>query len=217
MQWRLLAPRYWPTWAGIGLLRLFALLPYSWVVALGGLLGAMMRLVARSFVRTARRNLELCFPELDGQARERLLDTAFRRVSGSRCWRYHSRGGARPSASRGSRTSRAASISKRPGARPRRDPAHRAFHGDGNGRPRARLGHPRRLPLPADEQRGVGLRAWPFSHRPRRPSDPAGRHPRVHSAHCATTNACGTRPTRATARRGRRWCACSAFPPPPTR
>lgn len=77
MQWRLLAPRYWPTWAGIGLLRLLALLPYSWVVALGGLLGGVMRLVARRFVRTARRNLELCFPELDREARERLLGRHF--------------------------------------------------------------------------------------------------------------------------------------------
>jgi KDO2-lipid IV(A) lauroyltransferase len=77
MQWRLLAPRYWPTWAGIGLLRLLALLPYPWVIALGGLLGRLMRLVALRFVRTARRNLELCFPELDAQARARLLDRHF--------------------------------------------------------------------------------------------------------------------------------------------
>ena len=77
MQWRLLAPRYWPTWAGIGLLRLLALLPYAWVIALGGLLGRLLRLVARRFVRIARRNLELCFPELDARARERLLDRHF--------------------------------------------------------------------------------------------------------------------------------------------
>ncbi len=77
MQWRLLAPRYWPIWAGIGVLRLLALLPYPWMIAVGGLLGGLMRLVARRFVRTARRNLELCFPELDGPARERLLDRHF--------------------------------------------------------------------------------------------------------------------------------------------
>ncbi len=77
MQWRLLAPRYWPTWAGIALLRLLALLPYAWVIALGGLLGRLLRLVARRFVSIARRNLELCFPELDAPARERLLDRHF--------------------------------------------------------------------------------------------------------------------------------------------
>ncbi|HEY2275069.1 MAG TPA: LpxL/LpxP family Kdo(2)-lipid IV(A) lauroyl/palmitoleoyl acyltransferase [Steroidobacteraceae bacterium] len=77
MQWRLLAPRYWPTWAGIGLLRLLALLPFAWVVAVGGMLGRLMRLAAPRFVRTARRNLELCFPELERAARERLLDRHF--------------------------------------------------------------------------------------------------------------------------------------------
>jgi KDO2-lipid IV(A) lauroyltransferase len=77
MQWRLLAPRYWPTWLGLGLLRLLALLPFAWVVGVGGVLGAVLRLVATRFVSTARRNLELCFPELERQAREQLLDRHF--------------------------------------------------------------------------------------------------------------------------------------------
>jgi KDO2-lipid IV(A) lauroyltransferase len=77
MRWQLLAPRYWPTWAGIGLLRLLALLPYAWMIAIGVALGWLMRLVAVRFVRTARRNLELCFPELDSAARERLLRRHF--------------------------------------------------------------------------------------------------------------------------------------------
>ncbi|HEX4618096.1 MAG TPA: hypothetical protein VH135_00110, partial [Steroidobacteraceae bacterium] len=77
MQWRLLAPRYWPTWAGIGLLRVLALLPFPWVVAVGSVLGRLMRLLAPRYVRTARRNLELCFPELEREARERLLSRHF--------------------------------------------------------------------------------------------------------------------------------------------
>jgi len=77
MQWRLLAPRYWPAWAGIALLRLLALLPYPWLIAIGGFLGAALRLVAPRFVRIARRNLELCFPALDAEARARLLDRHF--------------------------------------------------------------------------------------------------------------------------------------------
>ena len=80
MQWRLLAPRYWPTWAGIAVLRLLALLPYSWVIALGGLLGRVMRLAAPRFVRTARRNLELCFPELDAAQRHALMRRCFRSI-----------------------------------------------------------------------------------------------------------------------------------------
>ena len=77
MRWRLLAPRYWPTWAGIGLLRLLALLPFAWMIAIGTALGGLVRLAAPRFVRVARRNLELCFPELDAAARARLLKRHF--------------------------------------------------------------------------------------------------------------------------------------------
>ena len=77
MQLRLLAPRYWPTWAALGLLRVMAWLPFPWIVSLGGLLGKFLRPVSRGFVRTARRNLELCFPELSSSERERLLDRHF--------------------------------------------------------------------------------------------------------------------------------------------
>jgi len=77
MRWRLLAPRYWPTWAGLGLLRLLALLPFPLMLRFGRLLGALLRRLAARFVRIARRNIELCFPQLDTQSRERLLDRHF--------------------------------------------------------------------------------------------------------------------------------------------
>lgn len=77
MHLRLLAPRYWLTWAGLGLLRVMAWLPFPWVVSLGGLLGKLLRVLSRGFVRTARRNLELCFPDLSTDERERLLDRHF--------------------------------------------------------------------------------------------------------------------------------------------
>jgi Kdo2-lipid IVA lauroyltransferase/acyltransferase len=73
MRWRLLAPRYWPTWAGLGLLRLLALLPFPLMLGFGRLLGALLRRLAARFVRIARRNIELCFPQLEREARERLL------------------------------------------------------------------------------------------------------------------------------------------------
>jgi len=78
MRLRLLAPRYWLTWAGIGLLRLLALLPFPALLATGRVLGALLRHLPISFVRTARRNIELCFPELDAPAREQLLDEHFK-------------------------------------------------------------------------------------------------------------------------------------------
>ena len=77
MQIRLLAPRYWLTWAALGLLRLIALLPYGGLVRLGRGLGAVLRHLPIRFVRTARRNIELCLPELGERAREQLLDAHF--------------------------------------------------------------------------------------------------------------------------------------------
>jgi KDO2-lipid IV(A) lauroyltransferase len=47
------------------------------MLSIGRALGALLRRLPTSFVRTARRNIELCFPELDRGARERLLDAHF--------------------------------------------------------------------------------------------------------------------------------------------
>jgi Kdo2-lipid IVA lauroyltransferase/acyltransferase len=77
---RILAPRYWPTWIGVGLLRLLALLPFSVMLAIGALLGAILRRLPLSWVRTARRNIELCLPELGKAERERLLNRHFRNL-----------------------------------------------------------------------------------------------------------------------------------------
>jgi KDO2-lipid IV(A) lauroyltransferase len=74
----LFAPRYWLTWVGLGLLRLVAMLPYPALVMLGSGLGRLLRQLPLRFVRTARRNIELCLPELDAKAREHLLDEHFR-------------------------------------------------------------------------------------------------------------------------------------------
>jgi KDO2-lipid IV(A) lauroyltransferase len=54
-----------------------ALLPFRLMIAAGTALGAMLRRLPIGFVRTARRNLELCFPELSPRAREQLLDRHF--------------------------------------------------------------------------------------------------------------------------------------------
>lgn len=77
MRLRLFAPRYWPTWAAFGILRLLALLPFSWAVMIGKGLGAVLRRLPLSFVATARRNMELCLPELSPASREKLLNEHF--------------------------------------------------------------------------------------------------------------------------------------------
>ena len=77
MYLRLFAPRYWLTWVGLGLLRLVALLPFAAIVSLGRGLGALLRHLPLSFVRTARRNIELCLPQLSAEQREQLLREHF--------------------------------------------------------------------------------------------------------------------------------------------
>lgn len=68
-----LAPRYWPTWFALGLLRLGTLLPFGAQLALGRWLGRRLHRFARRRRRIAETNLRLCFPELDEPARRRLL------------------------------------------------------------------------------------------------------------------------------------------------
>lgn len=68
-----LSPRHWPAWIGIGLVCVLARLPLSLQRALGRGFGALLPLLLRRRVGYARRNLELCFPELDPAARARLL------------------------------------------------------------------------------------------------------------------------------------------------
>jgi len=77
MRLRLWAPRHWLMWAGLGVLRLVALLPYGALIRLGRPLGALLRRLPLSFARTARRNLELCLPELSAAQREALLREHF--------------------------------------------------------------------------------------------------------------------------------------------
>ncbi|MEM7706044.1 MAG: LpxL/LpxP family Kdo(2)-lipid IV(A) lauroyl/palmitoleoyl acyltransferase [Pseudomonadota bacterium] len=70
-------PRFWPTWFGFGLLYLWQLLPWRWSMWLGARLGGLLRRVLKSRVKITRRNLELCFPELDPAARETMLRGSF--------------------------------------------------------------------------------------------------------------------------------------------
>ncbi|GAA4803063.1 LpxL/LpxP family Kdo(2)-lipid IV(A) lauroyl/palmitoleoyl acyltransferase [Lysobacter hankyongensis] len=71
------SPRHWPTWLGIGALTLLARLPWPLQRALGGAIGNILRWTLRDRRRVAARNLELCFPELDADARDALLRRHF--------------------------------------------------------------------------------------------------------------------------------------------
>ncbi|MDV7211877.1 lipid A biosynthesis lauroyl acyltransferase [Azotobacter beijerinckii] len=70
---RFFHPRFWGLWLGLGLFWLVAQLPYAWLLRLGRGLGALTYRLAGSRRRIARRNLELCFPDLSAAERERLV------------------------------------------------------------------------------------------------------------------------------------------------
>ena len=72
-----LAPKYWGTWIGLGILRATTLLPYRAQTAAGRALGRLMLKALRSRRRIAARNIELCFPELDEAQRRELLHAHF--------------------------------------------------------------------------------------------------------------------------------------------
>ncbi|WP_347261538.1 LpxL/LpxP family Kdo(2)-lipid IV(A) lauroyl/palmitoleoyl acyltransferase [Rudaea sp.] len=65
--------RHWPSWLGVGVMKLVALLPYRARDLLGRTLGLLTLHLPGGRRRVAQRNLEVCFPELSADQRERLL------------------------------------------------------------------------------------------------------------------------------------------------
>ena len=74
------APAVWPTWIGLGLLRLAAWLPYPMLLRLGRLLGRLAERLTKSRARIVERNFELCFPQLSTQERAELRRRHFESV-----------------------------------------------------------------------------------------------------------------------------------------
>jgi len=75
---RLFHPRCWPTWLGLGVVRLLSLLPVPLLIATGSGLGWLAGRVLGGRRRIVRVNLELCFPQLDTATREAMVDDHFR-------------------------------------------------------------------------------------------------------------------------------------------
>jgi KDO2-lipid IV(A) lauroyltransferase len=72
--YRLIAPRFWPTWFAIGLMRLTVRLPYRLQLGIGRRLGKLFNLLSAYRRTIVRTNLELCFPELTSRERQALED-----------------------------------------------------------------------------------------------------------------------------------------------
>ena len=91
--WRdYLAPRHWPTWLGLGALRLIAALPFDGALAFGRRIGPVaMRLIPER-ARVTDTNLALAFPGLDADARARLATRTFRQIGmafAETAWQWH--------------------------------------------------------------------------------------------------------------------------------
>lgn len=74
----LLHPRYWLTWFGLGVLFLLVQLPYPILYALGKWLGRCSMPFLKRRAAITRRNLELCFPEMEKAKLERTIINNFR-------------------------------------------------------------------------------------------------------------------------------------------
>jgi Kdo2-lipid IVA lauroyltransferase/acyltransferase len=74
---RFLSPRHWPTWFGLGLLRLSLLLPYPAMRWLANLLGSLLYYVAISRRKVTLTNLRLCFPQMSEAERSQLARKSF--------------------------------------------------------------------------------------------------------------------------------------------
>lgn len=80
---RFLAPRHWPTWFGLGMMRLLTRLPYRTMLKVGDVLGAMLYHLLGRRRHIVETNLGLCFPELDAQQRRQIARSNFRHTAGA--------------------------------------------------------------------------------------------------------------------------------------
>lgn len=69
----LFSPRHWPSWIGLGIVRLIAKLPYRALIALGRGLGVLTARLPGARRRVAQRNLAVCFPDMPDTERMWLL------------------------------------------------------------------------------------------------------------------------------------------------
>ncbi len=91
MQRSLLMPTHWASWLGLGFLRLLERLPYPAMLVMGRCIGRIARALPLNYVRVARRNIELCLPELSSAEREQLIDRHFESLGigvceSAMCW-----------------------------------------------------------------------------------------------------------------------------------
>jgi KDO2-lipid IV(A) lauroyltransferase len=85
MRLALFAPKYWATWLGLGVLRTLEMLPYPAQRQVGSALGGLIRRLPLAYVRIARRNIDLCMPELSATERDALVHRHFQSLGMALC------------------------------------------------------------------------------------------------------------------------------------
>ena len=75
--YRYWGPRYWPSWIGLGILRLICLLPHAMRLAVGRTIGRLAHSIGGERRAIVRRNIESCFPELSVSERDALAHRHF--------------------------------------------------------------------------------------------------------------------------------------------
>ena len=73
-----LAPKYWPTWIGLALLRLINLLPFGLQLKIGAALGHLISILASKRRHVAEVNIRLCFPQLSKDEQNKLVSDTFK-------------------------------------------------------------------------------------------------------------------------------------------
>ncbi|NRA61870.1 MAG: LpxL/LpxP family Kdo(2)-lipid IV(A) lauroyl/palmitoleoyl acyltransferase [Psychrobium sp.] len=69
-----LHPRFWLLWLAMGLLWLtITILPYKLLLKLGGAIGTLLMKLLKKRAHTAKRNLELCYPDMAQSERDNIL------------------------------------------------------------------------------------------------------------------------------------------------
>lgn len=80
-QWRFLHPRFWLSWLGLLLMWITVYIPPRLQILIGKLFNTLSKPVLNKKRTVAKRNLELCFPEMSEADRDSLLEKNMQRTN----------------------------------------------------------------------------------------------------------------------------------------
>lgn len=75
-----IAPKYWPSWLGLGSMRILAMLPYRTQLFIGRRLGELFEKLAPYRREIAQTNIQLCFPDLSPAEQQKLIRDHFHSI-----------------------------------------------------------------------------------------------------------------------------------------